>query len=252
MAEALSEDFLQDVFKTFQAYLSLDDLRVIMEEATYEAIRASISGATREEAVAAAQARAAELVTNVSDTIRQQLAETIANGIEEQKGVEETARELRDNLGLDANRQAQLDNYKADLQEQGLSVSEIEDRVEKRRQELINDRAMTISQNEIGKAIESGAFENAKGRGATHKVWIPVFAGNVCEDCLANAEQGPIPIDDSFGSGDDVGQAHPNCHCTVAYLTDTGEGEIDRARDRATERVGKIKDAIASQEEEEG
>jgi hypothetical protein len=239
------------VFATFEQYLSLDDLRDIMEASTYEAIRASVSGATREEVLAAAQAKAAELVTNVSATVRQQLAETIATGLEEQKGVEATARELRDNLGLDANRQAQLDNYKAELQEQGLSASEIEDLVEKRKDELIADRAMTISQNEIGKAIEAGAFDNARGRGATHKVWIPVFAGNVCEDCLANAEQGPIGINDSFGSGDDFGQAHPNCHCTVAYLTDMGGGEIDRARDRAIERVGKIKDAIDAETEEE-
>lgn len=240
----LSQEFLNDVFATFAEYIAVEGLKAVMEQAYIEAIRASVTGATREEVLAMAAEKAAELVTNVSDQMRQQLAEKIAYGLEAQLGPDGTARLLRDGLGLDAPRAERLQKYRDELAAEGLSQAEIDKKVEAYRDELISERAEVIAQNEMGKAIEGGAFENAKRGGATHKVWIPVFAGNVCEDCLANAEQGPIPIGDQFSTGDEFGQAHPGCHCTVSYITDTGAGEVERAEERARARAEKIRAEI--------
>jgi len=240
----LSQAFLDDLFATFATYLSMDAIRDLMEQSFIEAIRASVSGVTREEILAMAAEKAAELVTNVTDQMKQQLAEKIAIGLEQQLGVDGTARLIRDGLGLDAPRAEKLQKYRDELIADGLSQAQIDAKVEAYRDDLIRDRADTIAQNEMGKAIEGGMFENAKTGGATHKVWIPVFAGNVCPDCLANADEGPIPIDQQFSSGDDFGQSHPNCHCTVSYVTDTGQGEVDRAAERAQIRVEKVRAEI--------
>ena len=47
-----------------------------------------------------------------------------------------------------------------------------------------------------------------------------------CEDCEANGDEGPIPIDEDFQSGDYAPQAHPNCDCELVYI-DTDGNEIE-------------------------
>jgi hypothetical protein len=41
--------------------------------------------------------------------------------------------------------------------------------------------------------------------------------GDVSDLCRMNAEQGWIPIDEIFVSGDDTIPQHPNCRCNVQY-----------------------------------
>ena len=38
---------------------------------------------------------------------------------------------------------------------------------------------------------------------------------DACDECVANAEQGAIGLEDEFLSGDDAPPAHPNCRCDV-------------------------------------
>lgn len=236
-------DFLNDLLRDFAAYISLEALREVMIEANYEAIRAALGGATREEIIRAASERAAELVTNIGEQMRERLREAIVEGVTEQLGPDGTARLLRDGLGLDKVRAAQLEAFR----ESGAT----EEQVARYRQELINERARVIAQTEMGNAIEAGNLENAKTRGATHKIWI-VTQGNVCPICASNQAQGPIPIGESFGSGHDAPTAHVRCLCSCSYLTDTGKGEIDRARDRAARRDEELKQRQAVVAGEEG
>lgn len=50
--------------------------------------------------------------------------------------------------------------------------------------------------------------------------------GDACATCIANEEDGPIPIGESFTSGDYAPQAHPDCDCTLSFTNGDGE-EID-------------------------
>ena len=45
------------------------------------------------------------------------------------------------------------------------------------------------------------------------KQWI--LGDDACDECVANAEQGAIGLEDEFLSGDDAPPAHPNCRCDV-------------------------------------
>lgn len=71
-------------------------------------------------------------------------------------------------------------------------------------------RALMIGRTETAYARSRGTHEAAKGAGMKFKSWLP--DDTACEEiCIPNSEQGRIPIDDDFESGDDVPPAHPNC-----------------------------------------
>jgi hypothetical protein len=252
--EGFTDDFLKDIFALFAVYVTTQELQTILEESAYEAIRASLSGATKEEVLEAARTAAASQVTRMSEEIQRQLAEKIATGLEEQLGQLDVARSLKEGLGLDSGREATLAKYKQTLIEQGLTGDKLEKAVEKKRNELITERAGVIAQTEMGRALEEGAFVGAKERGNTHKVWITAGESFVCDICEGNQAQGPIPIEDAFESGDLTPPAHPRCYCTLGYVKDTGTGEVDRAAQRARERNEKLQAAreAASPENDEG
>lgn len=229
---------LENAIKVFEQYLTLEEVRRILIESYSAALKAAITGATENEVIAIAQRKAAELVTSIGEQMRERMREALTRGLKEQLGVDGTARLLRDRLPLDANRAAQLDKFEAMLKAQGLPPNEIARQVEAMREKLVRDRAKTIAQTEMGDAIEAGNLERAKKRKATHKTWL-IVQGRVCPICIANAQAGPILIDESFPSGHTHAPAHPRCRCTVTYLTDTGNGELDRAKQRADERERK-------------
>ena len=79
------------------------------------------------------------------------------------------------------------------------------------------DRADLIASTEIANANGQGALESYKEIKALGvnimKQWLP--DDDPCPECQANADQGPIDVEDDFDSGDDSSPAHPNCFCTT-------------------------------------
>jgi len=57
------------------------------------------------------------------------------------------------------------------------------------------------------------AYEQA---GITGKIWITVGDDDVDDICAANEAEGPIPIGETFTSGDMHPPAHPLCRCNVS------------------------------------
>jgi len=78
--------------------------------------------------------------------------------------------------------------------------------------------ARTESANAIGDANHATAVEN----GAQTHSWI-LAGGGTDELCVGNADDGEIPIDQEFSSGDLNEPAHPNCEC----YTEAGEINLD-------------------------
>jgi phosphohistidine phosphatase SixA len=77
-------------------------------------------------------------------------------------------------------------------------------------------RAQTVAEYEISDNYHQGGKEAAaEAPGDVEKSWDIGDEG--CPICEANAEQGWIPADESFDSGDDEAPAHPNCDCSVDY-----------------------------------
>jgi len=50
------------------------------------------------------------------------------------------------------------------------------------------------------------------------KEWVA--EADACELCLANADDGPIPVEEDFASGDYTVPAHLFCKCTIRYVED--------------------------------
>lgn len=78
--------------------------------------------------------------------------------------------------------------------------------------------ARTESANAIGDANHATAIQN----GAQTHSWV--LAGGGTDDlCVGNVDDGEIPVNQAFSSGDLSEPAHPNCEC----YTEAGEIDLD-------------------------
>ncbi|MET7242487.1 phage portal protein [Methylobacterium sp. EM32] len=165
-------------------------------------------------AVAQARARAAELVGmrwdedgelvearrasyRIDDTTRASLRETIVSGLTRNIGSDAIADEIEGSYAFSA------------------------------------ERALTIAETEVaavnGQAsLESYHAARADGIGV-RKQWFA--EEGCCAVCEANAEAGPIDLDDEFPSGDDTTPAHPKCRCVVGPVVEDAPEAVGKAFD---------------------
>jgi SPP1 gp7 family putative phage head morphogenesis protein len=131
-----------------------------------------------------ARDRAASLITQIEENTRDMLRDTVAQAIEEGWSSDELAHEIAGSIGFS------------------------------------DERAQTIARTETIAANNQGnlaAYKDAAAQGiALMKEWLTAGDDLVSEECQANEDQGPIPLDDDFDSGDDAPPLHPNCRCAVA------------------------------------
>ena len=88
-----------------------------------------------------------------------------------------------------------------------------------RPQEHIRSRAHLIATTESAKAYGEGELQvtmEMQGRGIDmEKKWLNVGDEKMCADCIANQEEGWIPVTQPFQSGDMTYPAHPACRCAL-------------------------------------
>ena len=81
----------------------------------------------------------------------------------------------------------------------------------------IKNRAELIAVNEMGNAYESATLTQAQALTLAglpiEKEWVIAEDGKECDDCLANAAVGWIPVNDNFPSGSANPLEHPGCRC---------------------------------------
>jgi len=135
-------------------------------------------GPPMSEAVNWAESYAAGLVKNMDIETRSQLAKVISDGIQNKSGVDGVSRSIRQ-LFTD----------------------------------MSKTRADMISQTETNRALSQGMFQKMQDMGVDGKEWIPT---EPCEICQGNTDDGVIPIDEQFSSGDMMPPAHPNCRCCLS------------------------------------
>lgn len=100
-----------------------------------------------------------------------------------------------------------------DALENGTTTDELADELEEA-YAFSDTRARTIARTEVAKADMQGSMESYRESGVVEaKEWI--LSTNACPICEDNANDGIIPLDDKFSSGDDAAPAHPNCECSV-------------------------------------
>jgi hypothetical protein len=135
-------------------------------------------GLTAQRAADLAAQQAATQVQGIDETTVDQIADAIMSGIEQQLGVDGTARAIK----------AAVD---------GMTTS----------------RARMIASTEINTAMSDAAIEKMGQIGIEYKQLI--LSPDACPICEENADQDPTPVDDDYPSGDAAPPFHPNCRCGV-------------------------------------
>lgn len=80
-------------------------------------------------------------------------------------------------------------------------------------------RAMTIAWTETNRAQSAASLDQYTARGVAAKEWFTARDQRVCPVCQANADQGAIPLADSFVSGEPTPPGHPRCRCALLPAT---------------------------------
>lgn len=194
-AQAASEIVLQldlEKLKELEGAIT-DSLITVANDAARQSLKqmgveagSPIFGRASKRATAYARDRAAELVTEIDETTRDMLRTEIKDALE----AGTTRRDLADKL------------------------SEL--------YAFSDERADLIAGTEIAFANGAGsldAYEAAAETGLiVKKEWI--LGPEPCEICQANADAGPIDLDEKFPSGDETTPAHPRCECAVSPVVE--------------------------------
>jgi hypothetical protein len=73
-------------------------------------------------------------------------------------------------------------------------------------------RSLTIANTETCRAMGQGNYQGMVQNGVQTKYWVTA-GSHPCEICQANEDEGSIPVDQAFSSGDMYEPAHPNDEC---------------------------------------
>ncbi|MCJ7829324.1 MAG: phage head morphogenesis protein [Dehalococcoidia bacterium] len=131
-----------------------------------------------DEAIKWAQKHCAQLVTKMDEETKARLAQVVSEAIENKKGIPGLAKNIR----------AEFDN-------------------------MSTFRSQMIARTETCNALEQSFLDRASTMGIEGKEWVTF---DPCEICAANGDEGVVPLDHVFSSGDDAPPAHPNCRCALA------------------------------------
>lgn len=128
-----------------------------------------------------AQEHATKLVTRMDEETKKRLAQAISEGIENKRGIEGLARDIR----------GEFDN-------------------------MTKYRSKLIAQTETNDALSQAFMDRADDLGITGKEWVVIGDDRTCEICNGNEAEGIVPIDHVFSSGHTRPPGHPGCRCSLA------------------------------------
>lgn len=114
---------------------------------------------------------------------------------------------------IDMIQQAKLDNA---------TIDEISNVITDAMPDISDKRAFVIARTETSRAMGQGNYQAMVQNGVQTKTWVTAGA-HPCEICVGNEDDGAIPVDQAFSSGDMYEPAHPNDEC----YTQAGEIDLD-------------------------
>lgn len=177
---------------------------------------------TAERAAKIAEDTAARMITQITDETERNIRSLIAEAIREGIPPYDAARLIVPMIGLTAAQGQAALKYRAQLIDNGLSLDKVNSKVDDYADTLLQSRGEMIARTEILGALNAGteeAYEQAQDAGllsdqATKEV---ILSDDACEECVAIADNGPVPIEDSFS--EDGPPFHPHCRCTTGIAT---------------------------------
>lgn len=189
-----TNDILEPILKTFRAKLLLDlmgqhvsaylkgSAEMIFWGTTKGGIPIAFEGPPIRQAIDYARQHCAQLVTKMDEESKQRIAQIIADGIENKRGIPGLARDLR---------------------------AEFKD--------MSRNRSQMIARTETADALEQGFMDRADAMGVTGK---EVVTGDPCEICASFGDEGVVKIDHEYVfKGESYGERppfHPRCSCALA------------------------------------
>lgn len=91
-------------------------------------------------------------------------------------------------------------------------VNELATMLEAEFEGISGTRAFLIANTESNQAMSSAQQAFLEENGFKTKLWVAA-GPNTCPICEGNADDGPIPLDENFSSGDSHPPGHPGCEC---------------------------------------
>lgn len=157
------------------------DKEVISWGVTKAGIPILYEGPPMEQAIKWAQKHGAGLVTKMDEETKRRLANVISSAIKNKRGIPGLARDIR----------KEFDN-------------------------MTKYRSTLIAKTETARALRVAGHERMVDMGVTGKEWHLGSGGSEgnCEQCIANAAVGIIPVDQEFPYPES--DIHPGCTCSIA------------------------------------
>ena len=197
--KAINKDAVDDLISLI--YETEDGDLLIVKEQTFRTLQRSfVKGgtasmgtlgvdnpfnATNERAVEWLDQHALETAKSVNGTIKERAAEIIREGVRD-----------------------------------GFSNKEISDFIVELTDEVTPANAERIARTEVVRGYAEGSLEAYRQSGVViGKTWLTAGDDRVEEDCLMNEDDGAIPLNASFSSGNSAPPEHPNCRCVLVPYT---------------------------------
>lgn len=134
-----------------------------------------------QEAIDWAEKHTATLVKGMDEETKRRLADTIARGIENKRGIPGLSRDIK-------NQFTDMSRYRSQL----------------------------IARTETANALSTASLDRMGEMGIEGKEWITAGDDLVSEECLGNEAEGIIPVNQGFSGGVMAPPQHPDCRCTIA------------------------------------
>ncbi len=182
---------------------------------------------TNPRAVQWARTHSARLITEVSESVRESVRAVIADGFTSGIAPRESARLIRDIVGLTDRQAMAVVNYRFDLLEAGRSADDVARLAERYGKQLLNGRALTIARNEtinssLGgqqelwrQAVDKGLLDPEK----TQRVFIVTDDDRLCPICAPmDGQQAGLEEPFIDGDGEPVSMppsVHIACRCAT-------------------------------------
>lgn len=215
----------------------LSDLLALDPEARFEGLPAVVAGPASITAASPqllknirdfALHRSSRLVRDVGEDTRRAIRRTVEASVAEGLGADQSARRVRQVVGLRTDQIDRLSDLRDSLFGRGLAPERVESAVDRQATQMWRDRARMIARTEIMDALQEGKQEfllDLDRRGLidgerTVRRWIVTPDDALCPICEELGGLDPVAIGDPFESSV-VGQiygppSHPNCRCDVA------------------------------------
>lgn len=183
-----------------------------------------------ERAVIWAKNHTADLVTEITDEMRQQIRDVMAEATQGQLTYSQAARKIKTNLALTTKDSAAVDAFYSKqldkLARSGLSIdkatAKATARADRYAAKLLRNRSRSIARTEIANAASEGrkiSWETGVADGyidpASLKEWVA--ESDACKIC-GPMDGVTVPYNKDFPSGVMMPPQHPNCRCAAVLL----------------------------------